>query len=194
MRPLILLIAACLLLAACTAQGPSTNTLLASQDRRAAPDVVGETLEGETIALADLGTPTVVNFWASWCGPCVAEAPELAAVAQRYADDGVDVVGVNVQDSVTNARRFEADLDIPFPSWFDPSSQIAAAFGGVGPTGLPTTLVLDAEGRVAARLFGAVTAPQLHGYLDPLLAEAGRPVPGVPGPGARAAPGVDGEG
>jgi thiol-disulfide isomerase/thioredoxin len=174
MRPLLLLLSCCALLAAaCTSGEARAGQLLDPADRPAAPVVEALTLDGDTLALADLEGPVVVNFWASWCGPCVAEAPELRNVALGYADAGVSVVGVNVKDTEVNARRFEADLGIPFPSWSDPSSEIAASFGGIGPAALPSTLVLDAEHRVAVRLFGAVTFTQLRGYLDPVLLEAG---------------------
>lgn len=185
MRPLPLLLSLALLAAACGSSEARVTGPLPPSDRTAAPAITGETLEGETLTLADIDGPVVVNFWASWCGPCVAEAPELANVARAYGDQGVTVVGVNVQDNQINARRFEADLGIPFPSWFDPASEIAADFGGVGPAGLPTTLVLDAEHRVAARLFGSVTFTQLRAYLDPLIVEAG----GTPDLGA-VVPGV----
>ncbi len=188
MRPLLFLLSLTLLAAACTPSSEARITgPLPPPDRTPAPAIVGETLEGEALALEDVEGAVVVNFWASWCGPCVKEAPELANVSRAYADSGVTVLGVNVQDSAVNARRFEADLGIPFPSWFDPASEIAAAFGGIGPAGLPTTLVLDADHRVAARLFGSVTFTQLRAYLDPLVAEAGgTPAPGavVPGGGA----------
>jgi thiol-disulfide isomerase/thioredoxin len=179
----VLLGLCCLLLAACTAT--STEALpggafvegagasfVPPAERSPAPAVSGTTLDGEELALADLPGPVVVNFWASWCGPCVQEAPDLAAVHEQYGDRGVSVIGVNIRDAVTNARRFEADLGVPYPSWHDEAATIAASFGGVGPGAVPTTILLDAEHRVAARLFGAVTFPQVRGYLDRLLDEA----------------------
>jgi thiol-disulfide isomerase/thioredoxin len=173
MRPLLILFVCALLAAACTGGESRAGELLPSEDRPSAPPVTATTLDGEVLDLADLEGPVVVNFWASWCGPCVAEAPELRNVADGYDAAGVSVVGVNVRDSEVNARRFEADLGIPFPSWSDPSSEIAASFGGIGPAALPSTLVLDADHRVAARLFGAVTFSQLRTYLDPVLLESG---------------------
>jgi thiol-disulfide isomerase/thioredoxin len=172
MRPLLLLLV-CALAAACAGGDARASELLPPQDRQPAPEIERETLDGDVLALADVDGPVVVNFWASWCGPCVAEAPELRAIAAEYEADGVSVIGVNVRDNPTNAKRFEADLDIPFPSWSDPASEVAAAFGAIGPAGLPTTLLIDAEHRVAVRLFGAVTANQVRQFLEPLVAEAG---------------------
>ena len=167
----LLLLGLALIAGACGSSEQRIGELLPAAEREAAPAVVGETLEGEELALAEIEGPVLVNFWASWCGPCVGEAPELRNLAKAY-EDRVTVLGVNVRDNATNARRFESDLDIRFPSWFDPSSEIAASFGGIGPAALPSTLILDAEHRVAVRLFGAVTFTQVSGYLDPLLAEA----------------------
>ena len=113
----------------------------------------------------------MINFWGSWCGPCVAEAPHLAAVAEQYAAEGVSVVGVNVRDTTVNARSFEREYGITYPSWYDESAQIASQLGALGPTGLPSTILLDREHRVASRLFGAVTARQLAPRLDALLSE-----------------------
>lgn len=141
-------------------------------ERDDAPQVSAATLEGDTLALAELDGPVVLNFWASWCGPCASEAPDLVAIHERYADKGVHLLGVNVRDSPTNARSFERDFDIPYPSWHDADSAIAAGFGGIGPSALPTTIILDGQHRVAARLFGAVTAEQLAARLDNLLDES----------------------
>lgn len=152
----------------------SGATTFAPDERDFAPDVTGETLEGESLALADLDGPVVVNFWASWCGPCVREAPHLAAIAHEYEERGVHLVGVNVKDQVSNALTFERNYDIPYPSWHDEAATIAASFGGIGPAALPSTILLDAEHRVAVRLFGAVSARELTPYLEELLAEQDR--------------------
>ncbi|MGH8906387.1 MAG: TlpA family protein disulfide reductase [Egibacteraceae bacterium] len=134
--------------------------------REQAPAVSGETLDGQPLALAAFaGRPVVLSFWASWCGPCATEAPQIQAVSGAYAGR-VCVVGVDVQDRVANAKTFERDLGITYPSLFDPSARIAAQFRGIAPQALPTTLVLDAAHRVAVRHFGAVTAGELRGYLD----------------------------
>lgn len=141
-------------------------------EREPAPEVAGETLDGSQLTLADLaGQPVVVNFWASWCGPCAKEAPALQNVADAY-DGRVAFVGVNVKDQPAAARNFEQDFGVEYPSWYDEAASIAASFGGIGPAALPSTIVLDAEHRVAARLFGAVNEPQLAAELDRVLDEA----------------------
>jgi thiol-disulfide isomerase/thioredoxin len=148
--------------------GDGTVGFVPVEEREPAPAVVGETVDGESLALADLEGPVVVNFWASWCGPCAKEAPALQNVADAY-DGRVEFVGVNVKDDVVRARNFEDDFKVEYPSWFDASASIAASFGGIGPAALPSTIVLDAEHRVAARLFGAVNEAQLADQLDRML-------------------------
>ena len=175
-------VAAGLLLAACQG-GSATETGagfvagsgtvdLDVDEREPAPDVAGETLDGEDLSVGALDGPVVLNFWASWCGPCAAEAPDLVATHERYADRGVHLIGVNVRDSRTNARSFERDFEKPYPSLYDEDSSIAASFGGIGASALPTTIILDGEHRVAARLFGRVTDSQLAQRIDRLLDEA----------------------
>jgi thiol-disulfide isomerase/thioredoxin len=147
------------------------TTDFAPDDRQPAPPVTGPTLDGSSLALDELDGPVVLNFWASWCGPCAQEAPHLAAIAEEYEDDGVHVVGVNVRDTPTNAQSFEREYGIAYPSWQDESAQIASQFGALGPAGLPSTVVLDREHRVASRLFGAITARELAPRLNALLDE-----------------------
>ena len=179
-RALLALVAALVLTAGCSLGTASDGsgfvsadgtTDIAVGDRQAAPAVTGPTIDGDELALADLDGPVVGNFWASWCGPCAQEAPHLAAVAEQYADRGVQVVGVNVRDTVANALAFEREYEISYPSWDDESAQIASQFGALGPAGLPSTVLLDADHRVASRMFGAVTARQVAPRLDALLAE-----------------------
>jgi thiol-disulfide isomerase/thioredoxin len=149
------------------------TTDFAPESREPAPDVTGPALDGSELSLEQFDGPVVVNFWASWCGPCAQEAPHLAALAEQYGPKGVSIVGVNVRDSVANAKAFEREYGISYPSWDDESAQIASQFGALGPAGLPSTVLIDSEQRVAARLFGAVSARQLAPRLDGLLAEAG---------------------
>lgn len=146
-----------------------------------APQVVGETTDGERLALDELDGPVLINFWASWCGPCRREAPHLAAIDTTYGQQGLHVVGVNVRDTAVNARTFERDNGIAYPSWFDEGAVIAASFGGVSPSALPTTILLDAEHRVVAQFFGAVTGRQLAPHLDALV--GGPPAGGGDGAG-----------
>jgi thiol-disulfide isomerase/thioredoxin len=139
--------------------------------REPAPAIIGETLDGQRLALAEYSNkPVVLNFWASWCGPCATEAPQLQAVSEEYAGR-VQVLGVDVNDRVASAKTFERDLGIVYPSLFDPSAGIAAQFRGVAPQALPTTLVLDAAHRIAVTHFGAVTAVELRSYLERVLSE-----------------------
>jgi thiol-disulfide isomerase/thioredoxin len=150
--------------------GDGSSATIPVDDRQPAPVVEGTTLDGDKLDLADLPGPVVVNFWASWCGPCAKEAPALGNVAKAY-DGRVAFVGVNVKDRPAAALNFERDFDVEYPSWEDEAAAIAASFGGIGPAALPSTIVLDAEHRVAARLFGAVDEPQLSRELDRVLDE-----------------------
>lgn len=169
-------------LAGCTLGAPENNPgggalgindfpLIAQGDREPAPDFCGSTIQEETLCLADLPDhPVLLNFWASWCGPCAREMPALIATAADYGDQ-ISVVGVNEQDSRVNARSFERDQQVTYPSLFDEGAVIAAQFGGIAPEALPSTILLDAEHRVAVRLFGERDQAQLASYLDELTTE-----------------------
>lgn len=127
-------------------------------EREAAPAFRVPALEGGgEIALADhRGTPVVLNFWASWCGPCREEMPALAAFAD--ANPGLRVVGLAVNDRPQDSRRFARDLGVGFDLGVDRDGDVAASYGA---TGLPVTVVIDARGRVAATWFGPITREEL---------------------------------
>lgn len=132
-------------------------------DQRDEPIVFsGPTIEGDELSSEDLlGEITVVNFWYAGCPPCRVEAPDLAKLSGEL--DGVNFVGVNIYDEAPVARSFDEEFGIDYPSILDArSGSVQLAFAGqVAPNAVPTTIVLDAEGRVAARISGIVRDPSI---------------------------------
>ncbi|WP_243773818.1 TlpA family protein disulfide reductase [Actinomadura barringtoniae] len=137
-------------------------------ERKAAPQAGGETLDGKQLKLSDLkGKVTIVNFWASWCAPCRGEAPSLEQVYTENKAKGVELVGVGFKDNKDGLRAFERKFKITYPSLFDDDGQITLAFRDVPPNAIPSTLILDRQGRVAARIVGSTT----YSKLSPLVAK-----------------------
>lgn len=180
--------AAALLVSACGSGGTSggggnTNfvtgtdgiSTVAEGKRVAAPELSGKTLEGEQLDVADYkGKVVVLNVWGSWCNPCRAEAKYFAKVAEDYADRDVQFVGINTRDgSTTAALAFEEDFGIPYPSLYDPTGKLMLRFekGTLNPQAVPSTLVLDREGRIAARSLTSLSEERLLKMLEPVVAE-----------------------
>ena len=153
--------------------GSGSLTSVPADEREEPTAVSGVTLDDEPFDVADLrGEVVVLNFWASWCPPCRAEAAALESVAGATASDGVQFVGVNVKDKKSSALAFQRAQETPYPSVYDQPGRVALAFRGVlPPNALPSTLVLDREGRVAARFLGAVTSEQLLPVVQAVAAE-----------------------
>jgi thiol-disulfide isomerase/thioredoxin len=135
--------------------------------RPAAPDIAGTTLTGQHLSLAAYrGSVVVINFWGSWCAPCRAEAPDLSALAARYAGHGVRFLGVDIRDDPVGADAFTKNFNVTYPSLNDPSDNLALAFRGtVPPAAIPTTLVIDRSGRIAARILGSVSYDSLRALI-----------------------------
>lgn len=134
-------------------------------------------LDGSTLSDTDLlGTVTVLNVWGSWCGPCRAEAPELVEASERLGKRA-RFYGINVRDSADAARAFERAFDIPYPSVrADDSGTTILAFQGVlTAAAVPSTVVVDADGAVAARVIGQVDAATLVGLVEDATVAAGSP-------------------
>ena len=136
----------------------------------------GVTEHGETFGSADtLGTVTVVNFWYAGCAPCRAEAADLVAAYDEFAPQGVSFVGVNTRDGSAQAVQFAEQFGVEYPSLLDNEGDRAVqrAFAGQIPlNAVPTTLVLDAEGRVAHRVLGQLAGEsQLRTLINETLAE-----------------------
>jgi thiol-disulfide isomerase/thioredoxin len=139
-------------------------------DRQAAPPLAGPAVSGGEVDLAAMrGKVVVINFWASWCAPCVAEAPTLAEIAKRTAPQAA-FLGVATRDSKENAAAFARARSTPYPSLYDEDGTAAARFP-VALSTLPSTLVLDRRGRVAVRFTGEVTYKQLSDAVNELIAE-----------------------
>lgn len=136
-------------------------------------ELTGTTLEGEEWTSVDVrGEVLVVNSWGDWCAPCHEEADDLQATYQSFVDAGepVQFMGVNVRDSVETARAFHRRYDITYPSLMDDGGQTLVALQGMANL-QPTTLVIDREGRIAARVTGAVDQATLTGMVEDVLAE-----------------------
>lgn len=153
--------------------GDGSIVLVPEQERVAAPDLEGLTLDGEAFRLADhLGDVVVLNVWASWCAPCRAEAPELAALDRELAPSGVQFVGLDTRDSDVSARAFVEKFGIEYPNVVDRDGQLQLLFSDtLPPQAIPSTLVIDRQGRVAGRVLGKASESSLRGLIEPLVAE-----------------------
>ena len=146
------------------ATGGTGLTTFAAGDRGPAPRVRGELLDGGEFDSADhRGQVLVYNVWGSWCVPCRAEAPVLRQVSEETRDQGVRFVGINTRDNRDAARAFERRYGITYPSVFDADGKVLLAFRGVVPVAaVPTTVVVDRDGKVAARVIGRARLGQLR--------------------------------
>ncbi|WP_405017932.1 TlpA family protein disulfide reductase [Kitasatospora sp. NBC_00070] len=179
--------AAALTLTGCTADSSSSDgrTGFISGDggldtapvssRRAAPAISGATLSGDRAALADYrGKVVVLNVWGSWCNPCRAEAKGLQEVWSKYRDQDVQFLGINTRDpDANNATRFEESFGITYPSLYDPDGTEILKFpkGSLNPQSIPTTIVVDRQGKLAARAMRPLSTEDLERLIAPVLAE-----------------------
>lgn len=153
--------------------GDRSVTTWDAGDRRGPVEITGTDYAGADVDLADWrGDVVVLNTWYAACPPCRAEAPDLVAFAEEYADRGVRVLGVNSTDDAGAALAFERTFAVPYPSVHDADGAAVAALQGVVPVqAVPTTVVLDADGMVAARVLGVIDPSTLRTVVDDLLAE-----------------------
>jgi len=163
---LVPLLAAALLSAYLLTRAPAVSpTAIGSR----APDFSLADLDGNPVLLADLrGRPVVVNFWASWCGPCVEEFPLLREAAARHADDGLVVVGIVWQDRSEAVRDFMARNGATWPAAMDPGDRVAADYGILGP---PETYFIGRDGTIVGRQIGQISAASLDEKLAAIIEE-----------------------
>jgi thiol-disulfide isomerase/thioredoxin len=144
-------------------------------DRKPAPDLSGRTIDGKQLDVASYkGKVVVLNVWGSWCSPCRAEAPNLVKVAKETAGKGVQFIGINTRDTSTQpAIAFEKQYGVPYPSLYDPTGKLMLRFkkGTLNPQLIPTTIIVDRDGKIAARALQALSEDKLREMLDPVIAE-----------------------
>ncbi|WP_239455502.1 TlpA family protein disulfide reductase [Nocardioides gilvus] len=168
LAPLVAALACLLALSGCSSlsgtgdkdyvSGDGTLRRIAVDEREAPIEFAGEDLDGEPLDLADLrGKPVVVNVWWSACPPCRKEMPYLVEASERTSEIA-NFVGINIRDgSTSQAKGFVRKFDVPYPSFFSPDGKALLPFSGtLPPNAIPSTVVLDAEGRVAASIIGEV--------------------------------------
>ncbi|MFC9226277.1 TlpA family protein disulfide reductase [Streptomyces hygroscopicus] len=143
--------------------------------RKDVPQLSGKTLAGKPLDVADYkGKIVVLNVWGSWCAPCRAEAPNLAKVAKDTKAKGVQFIGINTRDdNPAPALKFEKEYNVDYPSLYDPIGKLMLRFpkGSLNPQAIPSTIVLDREGRIAARALTPLSEERLRAMLEPLIAE-----------------------
>ena len=134
----------------------------ADEDRRQVPDVLFRYFDGSEGSPADFaGTPTVINFWASWCPPCIVEMPAFEAV-HRELSPHVAFLGINVGDEPGAARELAERTGVTYTLGEDPDSTIFQAFGGFG---MPTTVFVDAEGMIVSMISSRLRAQDLRALI-----------------------------
>jgi thiol-disulfide isomerase/thioredoxin len=157
--------------------GNGQVTELAPGERDDPVAVSGEDLDGEQVSLEEMrGKVVVVNVWGAWCTDCRKEAPDLVAVADDMTGDDVAFLGLDVRDtSRVNARGFVRTFDVPFRSIYDPRGVTLLEFHGtLTPNSIPSTVVLDREGRVAASILGRLPSDTtLRNVVEKVVAEDG---------------------
>ena len=147
--------------------GINLEPTLIRQDNRPAPDFTLTLSDGRAVKLSDYrGKAVVINFWASWCAPCRAEAPTLEETHKRYADRGVIILGISLWDTEEAAAEFRKVYGQTYPSGVDPNGKIAIEYGV---SGIPETYFITPEGMIAAKFVGPLPLETMETLLEELL-------------------------
>lgn len=152
--------------------GDGSITRVAVEQRQPAPVISGNLLNGSSWSSSSVpGKVIVYNVWGSWCAPCQKEAPALVKASERTKATA-QFVGLNTRDTaVAQAQAFVRNYGISYPNLFDPDGRLLLAFGGqLPPNAIPSTLIVDNQGRIAARILGETTEATLVGLIEEIAA------------------------
>jgi thiol-disulfide isomerase/thioredoxin len=155
-------------------QGDGTISEWAKSSRQAPVVWKGVPENGGVLGSANLtGVVTVLNFWYAGCAPCRAESKDLVALSEEFAKQHVQFIGVNVRDTASTAKAFERNFGVTYPSIIDNNTgSVVLAFTGiVSPQAVPTTLVIDKQGRVSSRILGRIEKGTLKALIETVVAE-----------------------
>lgn len=149
---------------------PAGTMVLEEGDRR--PDAELEALDGSLRTLSDFdGRPLLINFWATWCPPCIEELPMLDALHARSGDAGLQVIGIALDDP-DEVRKFLAEVPVNFPIYLaQPGAVDLSTTLGNARSVLPYSVLIDAEGRIAKRKFGAFSEASLNEWVEAYAAD-----------------------
>ena len=148
--------------------GSGSAIYINQADRKDAPIISGETLTSGEKTL-NRNQVTVINVWASWCAPCRAEAPLLQDFSVQYPE--VQFAGVLTRDNISSAKAFYENFKITYPTFIDDSLLIGFK-GSLIPNAIPTTLIIDKQGKVAVRISGEATVASFRKMLEMVIADA----------------------
>ena len=148
-------------------RSPVTGRSGATRIDKPAPPINMPLYGGGSMAAADYaGKPAVVNFWASWCGPCRQEAPIFERLSREYGERGVMFIGVNIQDAESDAEAYLREYDITYPNGNDDDGSISIDYGVIG---IPVTFFVSRDGTVQRRWAGVMRETQLRQWIDELV-------------------------
>lgn len=162
-----IVVAGVLLLSSCTLQPDVSQAAPNGRVGAKAPALSGETLAGSALTIDFHQAKTVLVFWAAWCGPCRAEQPGVNALASRYAGSGIRFYGIDMLDhDRALARAFTREFNVSYPSLYDDSGAVAAAYEVDSP---PSFVLIDQRGIVVGRYPGEASSAQLTTLIDQKL-------------------------
>jgi peroxiredoxin len=150
-------------------QAASQSSVIPIKVNFSAPELSLQNINGKTESLSDFrGNVILVNNWATWCPPCKAEMPTLAAYYNEHNPQGFNIVAIEAGDPVEGVSQFASDYDLQFPVWLDPDGASLKTFGNGN---LPNSYVIDRSGTVRYAWTGEISREMLEKYVTPLLTE-----------------------